>query len=428
MSVSSGTHPELRLALVLFSAASGIVVATEFIVVGLLPVLAQNLSVSLAHAGRLVSAFAVSAAVLGPLLTLAATSQPPRRVLAATLLLFAAGNVLSILFPHFWMLLTVRVLQGAALPVFISVGTATVSALTVPGQRARALALANNGFVIGVVAAMPAGVALANDSKWWLPFLLLAILAVGAALLVLVRFPTIATSQAPTLTEQVSLLFRALFISHLLLSVSVFAAMFAAYTYLSAWLREFLGLDGHSVALTLAGFGLAGLIGNAIVMRRGDRAVLRTTVIGVCIATLAALGLSVSRSGWLVAILLTSWGIAHTAVVTLCQVRVTLAGGATPAFAMSMNISAANLGIALGALVGGLIVERAGINAMGWGTAALFSLVAAMAVAVRALSTRPITKTEARNAKPGSRRRCSPARLASRSRPVIACQKIDCSR
>jgi MFS transporter, DHA1 family, inner membrane transport protein len=364
--------------------ASAVVVATEFIVVGLLPVLAHDLSVSIAQAGRLVSAFAISAAVLGPLLTLMATSQPPQRVLMATLLLFAAGNVLSILAPHYWMLLSVRVIQGAALPVFISVGTATISALAPPERRTRALALANTGFVIGIVAAVPAGVALADNGAWWLPFLILAALAIGAALLILARYPIIHTARTPTLVGQARLLLRPLFISHLLLSVCVFAAMFAAYTYLSAWLQEIMGFDGRAVAVTLAGFGLAGLIGNSIVARLGEHGLLRATVLVVLVVAFAAGVLSIVHdSVWLVALLLALWGIAHTAAVTLCQVRVTLAGGAAPAFAMSMNISAANLGIALGALFGGVIVNLAGIEAIGWGTAVLFVAVIAMAVVTR---------------------------------------------
>jgi DHA1 family inner membrane transport protein len=377
---------DLSLALILTASATAVIVATEFIVIGLLPVLARDLGSSLAETGRLVGAFALSAAVLGPPLTLAATSQPPRRVLVATLLLFAAGNVAAVLAPVYSVMLAARIAQGAALPVFISVGAATVSALAPPDRRGRALALANTGFVVGVIVALPAGVALAEGGIWAPSFLALAALAICAAGIVATTFPTTSLPPPPAPEQQAALLRRPVFLAHLLLSVAVFAAMFAAYTYLTAWLEAVVGLDSRGVAVALAGFGAAGLIGNAVAGRAADQAPLGATVLAVAALALAASGVSIAHEHPLLLVLLfAAWGIAHTACVTLCQVRVTLAGGSAPAFAMAMNISAANLGIALGAEVGGMIVDHWGVDAMGWGALGLALVVAALAAVTRAL-------------------------------------------
>lgn len=402
MSVSRRENQRgLRLALILLCVSSAVIVATEFIVVGLLPFLAQDLGVSLAETGRFVSAFALSAALLGPPLTLVSSSQPPLRVLVTTLMVFAAGNILATVFPGYWMLLSVRVVQGAMLPVFISMGTAAISALAVPDQRARSIALANTGFVIGVVAAVPLGVALADGGMWRLPLLALAVLAVLAAGFVFAFFPRMSgfsasgTSYVLSVRRQAAILLQAHFLAHLLLSVGVFAAMFAAYTYLSAWLQEIVGLDNRGVAAALLGFGSAGLVGNVIVARLAGGSLIRMTVLMVLIVVVAAVGLSVTYEHRLILVLLLAlWGAAHTAGVTLCQVRVTLAGGSAAAFAMAMNISAANLGIALGALVGGMVVERAGVNAIGWSAAILLVGVIAGAAAIRAtLITRMISSS-----------------------------------
>jgi DHA1 family inner membrane transport protein len=370
----------LRRVLILLTVASTIVVATEFIVAGLLPVLARDLQISLAKAGNLVSAFAFSAAVIGPLLTLAATRAPPRVVLAGSLLAFAGGNVVAVLAPSYGVLLGVRCVQGALLPVFISVGTAAVSALTPPERRGRALALANTGFVIGTIVAMPAGVALAADGVWWPAFLGLAFLGVIAVGLMATSFPDVSVARSGTLKQQASLLLQPLFFSHLSLSVAAFTAMFASYTYLAAWLEQVASLDGNGVAIALAGFGAAGLIGQAIATNVGDRAPLRATLLVVTTVALAGGCLSIVQDELLpLALLLGVWGAAQTAAVTLCQVRVTLAGGCSPAFAMAMNISSANLGIALGAAFGGWVVERAGVNAIGYAAPILVIVVAALA-------------------------------------------------
>jgi len=389
----AGAAGKLRLVLVLMAVATAVIVATEFIVVGLLPVLARDLNVSVAEAGRLVGAFALAAAILGPPLTLATASQPPRRVLALALLLFAGGNIVAVLFPSYPVLMAVRVVQGAALPVSVSIGTAAVMALASPDRRGAALAHANIGFIIGIVGALPASVALAEAGEWVASFLALAILAIAAAALVATCFPAVAHAQPPSFGRQAALLIRPLFVSHLVLSVAVFTAMFAAYTYLAAWLEEVAGQSAIEIALTLAAFGTAGMVGNMIAARFADRATLGATLAALAILVVAVILASrLYDQPPLLYPLLAAWGAAHMAGITLCQVRVTLAGSTAPAFAMAMNIASANLGIALGALAGGLAVDSWGVNAIGWGTAGLTVIAAAMVAATAALERNPRRK------------------------------------
>ena len=374
----------LPLALSIIIASSAVVVATEFIVVGLLPVLSRDFGVSTTKAGLLVGAFAFSAAVLGPPLTLAAAQVSTRRILVAVLLLFAASDIAALLWPGFAIMMAVRILQGAALPVSISVGAATISRLAPPERYGRSLALANTGFAIGVVGAVPAGVALAENGLWTPSFIALAGLAIAAAGLVAVAFPNVADAiaadePAPRAGTASHLLVDDRFILHLALSVAVFAATFAAYTYLTAWLAERAGLSNLQIALVLAGFGATGLLGIAMAARIADGAPLLATAIAVVVVPLAAIGLPLVEATEARLLLLAVWGIAHTACVTLCQVRVTLAGRVAPGFAMAMNISAANLGIALGALAGGWLVARWGVDAFGWGSLSLTPFVLGLA-------------------------------------------------
>ena len=358
------SESQLRRVLILLAIASPIVVATEFIVVGLLPVLVSDLGVTMAEAGWLTGAFALSAAVLGPLLTLLAASQPPKRMMVAALLLFAAGNAIAVWTCRFGVMLVIRVLQGAALPVFISVGTATVSALAPRDRRGRTLAQANWGFVIGIIGALPAGVALAQGGHWRLPLLVLSVLALIAAILLAIWFPSVIVP-IPKPSDQAELLTQSAFLAHLTLTVAAFAALLAAYTYFSVWLSTVVGLDMHEVAVTLFGFGMAGLLGNFVASRIADRMPVVATAGAVAIVALAVAGAARFHENMAVlASQLAIWGVAHTAVVTLCQIRVVTAGGQMPAFAMSMNISSANLGIAIGAAIGGYVIDRAGFDAI----------------------------------------------------------------
>lgn len=362
---ASRSQAELRRVLWLLTPAIAAVVGSEFIVIGLLPRIASDLKLPLVGVSQLTALFALAAAVAGPPVTLFASRYAPRRVLIVTLLLFAMTNAVLAVASSFPLMLMARIAQGAALPAFISVGTAEVARLAPVEARGSALARANLGFVLGVLLALPAGIALAQAGDWRVPFVVLAILPMPMALGIHAWFPRAAASTVPTASSQLDLLRRGPFLGHLLLSIALFAGMFSAYTFLGAWLEGGLGLHGSGVALALLGFGAAGLVGNSLAARVADRLPLLAT--GIAVVALAA---SVNAATWVHGIVaailpLAIWSVAHTAGVTLSQVRVALAGAEAPAFAMTLNVSAANLGIALGASAGGWAIDRWGMSAMG---------------------------------------------------------------
>ncbi|MFS0772753.1 MFS transporter [Sphingomonas sp. 1P08PE] len=356
----------LNRALLLLAPAITIVVATEFIVVGLLPLIARDMHLPLAKAGELVGWWAFSAAVIGPAVTLFASRRSPGLVLIATLLLFTIGNAVLALSNSFGVMLLMRVIQGAMLPAFVSVGASIVTRLSPAAERGKDLARANIGFVLGVLLALPAGVALAQGGDWRLPFFVLAIASLPMAALIALLFPAIPRDVAPSIAGQIGLLRQPLFLSHLALSVLLFATMFAAYTYIGAWMEGALALSVWSVAIALFLFGIAGLAGNRIAGRAADGMPLRATSIAIVTLVVAVnLAVLAKPSVLLAAVPLAAWGVTHTASVTLSQVRVTLAGANAPAFAMTMNISAANLGIAIGTFGGGWLIDRQGVGAIG---------------------------------------------------------------
>ncbi|MCV0398040.1 MAG: MFS transporter [Rhizobiaceae bacterium] len=386
---ATGVSPGM-MAMLIFAVA--VVVTTEFIVVGLLPVMARALGVSIVEAGWFVTWFALSSAALGPILTIAAGGMEPRRVLAAAMLAFATGSFVVVLLPNYWVIVAVRIVQGAALPVLVSIGSAFAAQLAGPGREGRAIALVNLGVVIGIVLAIPAGVFVADRVGWQASFGGLAFLALAAALLIGVSFPRLALSDPPSIGAQAGILRGARFQAHLLLSGALFTAMFCAYTYLAAYLETVGGLAGNEVALILMGFGAAGMIGNWIAGRIVDRGPTAATAAVAAVLAFAMTGVSLAggKLYWLLPVL-GFWGAAHTAGFVLCQVRVMLAGGEARAFASSLNISVCNLGIALGAVAGGWVIDRHGIEAVGLGGAALAvgALVVALLIMAAPARSRP---------------------------------------
>jgi MFS transporter, DHA1 family, inner membrane transport protein len=369
--------------------ATAVVVTTEFIVVGLLPEMARDLEISVVEAGRFVSWFALASALLGPPLTIAASRMEPGRVVAAALWAFALGNLAATLVPSYLVVLAVRVVQGAALPALVSVGSVAIAKLAGQGREGQAVALVYLGVVAAIVLAVPAGVVLAEGGGWTSSFLCLALLAAVAAVLVGRAFPRHGLAAAASTKAQATILRRPMVQAQLLLSALLFTAMFAAYTYLAAFLETVAGFDARRIAVALMGFGIAGVLGNWIAGRVVDRAPTAASagVAALLMLTLAAVSLTHGRFRPLLP-LLALWGAAHTAAFLLCQVRVMLAAPAAPAFASSLNIAACNGGIAAGAEAGGWIVDQHGIGAIGYGAAALAAVALALAVATARLGGR----------------------------------------
>lgn len=377
-------------ALWLMAPATTVVVAAEFIVVGLLPLIAQDLRIPLAQAGALAGWYAFSAAVAGPFVTLVTSRLSPRLILTVTLSLYAVGNFVVAVAPDLNLMLAARIIQGALLPGFISVGASVVTRLAPSHRHGKGLARANVGFVLGVLLALPAGVAIAQGGNWRLPFLVLATAPLLFAPLVAHFFPRLPAAEPASLGGQLGMLRRPQFLAHLGLSALIFASMFSAYTYLGAWVEKALDLPPLGVALVLFLFGVAGLLGNGIAGRFADVGLMKATVGAILILVVAVNLVALAGSSIpLATVPLVLWSVSHTAGVTLGQVRVTLAGREAPPFAMTMNISFANLGIAAGTLGGGWVVDAEGVGGIGLAPVGFAALALLMVIPIGRSVTRP---------------------------------------
>lgn len=368
--------------------ATGVIVTIEFSAAGLLPDLAGGLGVGLAEAGWLASGFAFASAVAGPPLTTWADRFDRRLALAGVLALFGATNLLAAAAPDFRLLLGIRILQGAALPAFVSLAIAALVAARPGEPQGRSLAQLNAGVVAGAVVALPAAVLLAGRLDWRACFAALGLLALLAAALVWRAAPAGRASPAAD-GEAWAVLRRPGVFGHLALSALVFTALFCSYTYLTAYLARVAGLSPAGVALILALFAAAGLAGNLLMGRLPDAAALAATAAAMPVFALVMAGVAASKGALpAVGMLILAWGGLHAGLFVACQTRLLTAAPAAPAFASSLNIAASNVGIALGALIGGGLAETGGLTTPMWGAAGLGLLAAGLALALGAVSLR----------------------------------------
>ncbi|MDH0300964.1 MULTISPECIES: MFS transporter [unclassified Pseudomonas] len=365
-------------AITLLAIAAFVIVTTEFLIIGLLPALARDLDMSISAAGQLVTLFAFTVMLFGPPLTAALAHIERKRLFMVIMLIFAASNALAAVAPNIWVLSLARFIPALLLPVFWGTASETASQLVGPEWAGRAVAQVYLGIAAATLFGIPLGTVFANLIGWRGAFWGLTALSLLMLVLLALYMPPLARPERSSIGQQMRILRDGRFIGNIVLSVVVFTAMFTAYTYLADMLERLAGIAPVAVGWWLMGFGAIGLVGNWLGGHFVDRNPLGATVVFVLILA-AGMSLSIPLAGSYVglAVALTVWGIAYTALYPVCQVRVMKAASHAQALAGTLNVSAANAGIGLGAIIGGYSIEQAGLASIGY-IAAAIALAAAV--------------------------------------------------
>lgn len=374
------------LQITLMAIAAFVIVTTEFLIIGLLPSLARELNISIAMAGQLVTLFAFTVMLFGPVLTARLAHIERRKLFTFILLVFAASNVLAALAPNVWVLALARFVPALLLPVFWGTASETAGQLAGPQKAGKAVANVYMGISAALVFGIPLGTLAADNVGWRGSFWILAAMCLLIGLLVRAFMPTLPSAPERSTGEKQTGIFKdPRFLAHVALSALVFTAMFTAYTYLADTLERLAGIEPSQVGWWLMGFGAIGMLGNHFGGRLVDRSPLGATVLFLlllAVGMLAATPLATHPIGLIVALMI--WGIAYTALFPVCQVRVMRAGAKAQALAATMNVSAANAGIGLGAIVGGLGIRHLGLESLG----IISAVIAALAILVALLLMR----------------------------------------
>lgn len=371
----------------ILAAAAFVIVTTEFLIVGLLPALARDLRISVITAGQLVTLFAVAVMVAGPFLTAWLAHIDRKRLFIAILLLFAASNGLAAVAPNIWVLAIARLLPALALPVFWGTASETAGQIAGTEKSGRAVSMVYLGISAAMLFGIPLGTLAANAIGWRSAFGILAMLSLMIGCLIAISMPTVSPPQSGGMGIQARILKSPFFLANVALSILVFTAMFTGYTYLAEMLEKSAGIEPTHVGWWLMGFGAIGLFGNWLSGLWVDKMPLGTTAIFCIVLALGMVGTMMLNSagpGFIIA--LGIWGIANTALYPICQIRVMKAATGGQALAGTINVSAANGGIALGAVIGGLAISEYGVGNIGYVSAAIAIMAALAALLIAKLS------------------------------------------
>ncbi|MFC0250289.1 MFS transporter [Massilia consociata] len=346
---------------------------TEFVIVGLIPTIAASLGVSVPSAGLLVSLYALGVAIGAPVLT-ALTGRVPRKPLLLGLMaLFTLGNLVAFMAPNYAALMAARVLTGLAHGVFFSIGSTIATSLVAKEKAASAIALMFTGLTVALVTGVPLGTFIGQHFGWQATFLAVSLLGVAAMIGSWILVPgNIAGSKPSGLLTQLAVLKKPRLLLVYAITTLGYGGSFIAFTYLAPILQEVSGFAASSVGLVMLVYGVSVAAGNIWGGRLADRmgplpALQR--VFALLALVLLALGFTAPDKALVLATVL-AWGAVAFGNVPGLQVYVVQRAGRDAPHAVDvasgLNIAAFNVGIALGAWGGGIIVAKLGLMATPW--------------------------------------------------------------
>ena len=346
---------------------------TEFVIVGLVPTISEQLSISLPSAGLLVSIYALGVAVGAPVLTALTGKLPRKQLLIGLMALFTAGNLLAWLSPNYETLIVARLLTGLAHGVFFSIGSTIATSLVTKEKAASAIAIMFGGLTVALVTGVPLGTFIGQHFGWRETFLAVSAIGVIAIISSTILVPNnIPTRAVANLKDQLKVMTH----PHLLIIYAItalgYGGVFTAFTFLAPMMQDLAGYSPAAVSWILLGYGVSVAIGNIwggkLADRHGAVPALKFIFAALTVLLLVFQFTASSHIGALVTVLI--MGIFAFGNVPGLQVYVVQkAEEYTPNsvdVASGLNIAAFNIGIALGSVIGGQIVQSFGLAQTPW--------------------------------------------------------------
>lgn len=351
-----------------FALCNLVIGSGAFVLGGILQPVSVSLGISLAAAGQAMTAYAVATAILAPLLIILTVKWPRKRVIQLALALFTAGCVVSALAPNFVTLLLGRALMGGG-AMFTAASAALTVSLVAPALRGRALSITFLGMSISYAVGVPLGAWLGFEYGWRVPVWLSAAASLAALLSVGWLVPAnLASGGSNSFVG-----FKAVAVNPAVLRVWLrtllyFVAVFSVFAYIGPVLQALNPMSTGSLSLTLAAFGLSGVVGTLVGGWANDRFGALRTLVAQLTVLIVMMGLLPLTQGsiTLTVVALVVWGIAGFGLMTPQQSRLASLSPKQAPLLLSLNGSMLYMGTALGSVMSGALLDRLGLTHLAW--------------------------------------------------------------
>jgi len=336
-------------------AAGMFAVGTDsFVVAGILPQVAKSLNVSVSVAGQMVTVYALSYALLSPVIAALAAHWPRKRLLLAGLAVFILGNAMTALAPTLGVVLFSRFVAGLGAAMYSPTATATGAALAAPEKRAQALAVVIAGLSTATALGSPMGTFIGSLGGWRDTLWFVAVVGVIAAIAVNAILPPVPALPSATLRQRLAPLADSRVALTLLTTLAAYAGMFSVYTYMSVSFDRATGGHPQVLAALLLLFGVASTVGNLAAGRLTDKIGGRAIINGA----LALLVLNFLALPWTSATLPTAaiaiviWGICGWGLVVPQQARLIHIAPAAAPLLLGLNSASLYVGVSTAGVIG----------------------------------------------------------------------------
>jgi DHA1 family inner membrane transport protein len=360
----------------------------EFVIMGLLPEVARDLSVSIPQAGHVISAYALGVVIGAPLLAVLSSGWPRRKLLIALMLAFGLGNFASAIAPNYLLLNLLRFLAALPHGTYFGVAALVAASMAAPGRRGQAVGQVMLGLTVATLVGVPIAAWLGQMLGWRSAFVFVGALAILASVLIRRELPEIPAAAGASPLRELGALKRPQVLFTLAIGAIGLGGLFSVFSYVKPTMMTLAGMPLGQVPIVLALFGVGMVLGNLVGPRFADRA-LMPTMCGLLVWGVLILGAYTFTAyhPWLgsINVLLVGTLVAMGPVL---QIRLMDVAGDAQTLAAALNHSAFNVANALGAWLGGVVVTAGfGWSATGW-VGALLALAGLAVFAVSARSAR----------------------------------------
>ncbi|QYK42740.1 MAG: MFS transporter [Paracoccaceae bacterium] len=360
--IPSDRSPPPQGLLLLLATANFVIGMGAFVVVGLLPPIAQDYALAPSVAGWVMTLYALVYAAASPLMV-ALTGQTDRRdLLVAGLMLFGVGAAVAALAPSFPVLLAARAVMALGAGVVTPVAASIAAGLSAPEMRGRVLATVFGGLTLAQVIGVPAGAWLGFAVGWPAAFVAVAVLAAGAAVALARAVPRGITVPGASLGALARVLASGWRMVAVGFGVLFLGGIYCVYSFFGAMMITRLDLSGAGISMLLMVFGLGAVAGNALGGRMADRIGTGRTLAILCLAQGVTLplvsGLTLPYAA--TALLVALWSVCGWSFMAAQQARLAALDPRNTSVMFALNASAVYLAASVGTLAGGWVLDATG--------------------------------------------------------------------
>jgi DHA1 family putative efflux transporter-like MFS transporter len=352
----------------LLALGATVVGTAESIITGILDMVATDINVSIGLAGQLVAMYSIAYAVGTPILIAITSKIDRKKMLFTALLIFLIGNVIAVLSPDFTILMISRAILGVSAGVFAVVALGIAAQIAPPEKRGSAIGTVLMGTSLALVVGLPLGTLIGEYMGWRWIFAILGIITIIPIIAIIKAIPKMSGQETIPLSKQLAVLKDFKVISGLLTSLFFITGYSVVSTYLAPLLRENAGLNTNTISLVLLGMGLMAVVGARVGGYGADKwGIAPTLIVSLLIHVIALFFLPFAAVTFVGAMfILALWMLGAWTTAPAQQFYLVTIAPKSTEIILSLNSSAFHLGVAIGAALGGVVVERLTLSSIGW--------------------------------------------------------------